>query len=293
MQIKKIIYIGLIFASWLSCQNQTTQKEVAFPIRVKAASSKIQSEIEQPEGQTIKTRFLPPPDFERIHAPANSFAAYLQNLPLKPKGEEVKYYNGAVKPNRGVYTAVVDIDVGTRDLQQCADAIMRLRAEYLWIQKNYEDIHFNFTNGFRVDYSRWREGYRMRIEGAKTNWYKGAEANESYQSFRKYLNLIFAYAGTLSLAGELKATNLKELQIGDIFIQGGSPGHAVIIVDMAVHPETDEKVFLLAQSYMPAQDIQILQNPTNGLLNPWYSDQIENRLYTPEWTFQTKDLKRF
>ena len=223
----------------------------------------------------------------------NSFAEYLQNLPLKPAGAEVKYYNGEVKANQGVYMAVVDIDVGTRDLQQCADAVMRLRAEYLWGQKAYNDIHFDFTNGFQVDYSRWREGYRIRIEGNKTNWYKGGQIDESYQSFRKYLNLVFAYAGTLSLSKELKSADLKDIQIGDVFIQGGSPGHAVIVVDMAVNPDTNEKAFLLAQSYMPAQDIQILQNPNDKRWNPWYSNQIENKLDTPEWTFQAKDLKRF
>lgn len=54
-----------------------------------------------------------------------SFAEYLRNLPLKPHGTKVKYYNGEEKPN-DVYVAVIDIDVGTRDLQQCADAVIRL-----------------------------------------------------------------------------------------------------------------------------------------------------------------------
>ena len=49
---------------------------------------------------------------------------------------------------------------------------------------------------------------------------------------------------------------VTSMQIGDVLIQGGSPGHAVIVVDMAENPATGEKLYLLAQSYMPAQDIQ-------------------------------------
>ncbi|MEZ4798767.1 MAG: DUF4846 domain-containing protein [Flavobacteriales bacterium] len=59
--------------------------------------------------------------------------------------------------NYDVYDAVVDLEIGTKDLHQCADAVMRLRAEYLWVTQQYDKIHFNFTNGFRVDYTEWDE----------------------------------------------------------------------------------------------------------------------------------------
>ena len=244
-------------------------------------------------GTTINTRFRLPEGFQRIASSQNSFAAYLQNLPLKPDGSMVKYYNGAIKEKRDVYQGVVDMDIGKRDLQQCADAIMRLRGEYLWQQKAYEDIHFDFTNGFQVDYSQWMKGYRMRIKSNQTTWYKSKAPSNRYKDFRAYMNLIFAYAGTLSLNKELPSVIFEKVQIGDIFIQGGSPGHAVIIVDMAQHPETGEQLFLLAQSYMPAQDIQILQNPMNKSLSPWYSTQFTGSLITPEWIFEKTDLKRF
>lgn len=244
-------------------------------------------------GTTIKTRFRLPEGFQRIKSKENSFAAYLQNLPLKPDGSKVSYYNGQLKTATDVYAGVVDMDIGNRDLQQCADAIMRLRGEYLWQQKAYEDIHFDFTNGFQVDYSQWIQGYRMRIKGNQTTWYKSKAPSNTYKDFRKYMNLIFAYAGTLSLSKELPNAAFEKMQIGDIFIQGGSPGHAVIVVDMAQHPETGEQLFLLAQSYMPAQDIQILQNPMNEALSPWYSTQFSGSLVTPEWLFEKMDLKRF
>jgi hypothetical protein len=194
---------------------------------------------------------------------------------------------------RDVHMAVIDMDTGNRDLQQCADAIMRLRGEYFYRQKKFERIHFNLTNGFRVDYSKWTAGNRIRVTGNNTEWVKAAAPANTYSDFREYMDFIFTYAGTLSLSKELKSIDIEALNIGDIFIQGGSPGHAVIVVDAARHLKTGRKIFLLAQSYMPAQDIHILQNPTDHGLGPWYPDDFGESLITPEWTFKKTDLKRF
>ncbi len=243
-------------------------------------------------GNTISERFNPPKTYHRINSEPGTFAYYLRNLPLKPYGSKVKYYNGLIKPNFWVYKAVVDMDVGERDLQQCADAVMRLKAEYLYKSNQYNKIHFNFTNGFRVDYSEWMKGKRIIVEGNKTYWKDQASPSNTYSGFRKYMNIIFAYAGTLSLSNEMISVNLNDIQIGDVFIQGGSPGHAVIVVDMAID-SNQNKIFLLAQSYMPAQDIQILANPNNRKLSPWYNVDFEGDLETPEWTFKKSDLKRF
>ncbi len=186
------------------------------------------------------------------------------------------------------------MDIGKRDLQQCADAVIRLRAEYLWQTERFEDIHFNFTNGFNAAYSKWRAGYRIRINGNQVSWVKRSASATSYAEFRKYLNMVFAYAGTLSLEKELQARPISELEVGDIFIQGGSPGHAVLVVDKAIHQTTDEVLFCLAQSYMPAQSMHLLKNPNDTAHSPWYSiKNIHSELYTPEWTFKARNLKRF
>lgn len=245
-------------------------------------------------GERIETRFLPPAGFQRINVESKSYAAYLRSLPLKPHGSSVLYYNGDVKHNNNVYVAVLDMKIGDRDLEQCADAIMRLRGEYLYGLGAYESIHFNFTNGFRVDYSKWVEGYRIVVDGNRTYWEKRAQPSNTYQDFKRYMNIIYAYAGTISLEKELVSVELSKMEIGDVLIQGGSPGHAVVVVDMAINEATGEKVFLLAQSYMPAQETQILVNPNNSDLSPWYSlNSQENIIFTPEWTFKSSDLKRF
>ncbi len=243
-------------------------------------------------GHTLESRFLIPEGYERVHVKASSFADYLRKLPLKPHNALVKYYNGSLKQNRNVYEAVVDMPIGNKNLHQCADAIIRLRAEYLWKKGLYNRIHFNFTNGFRVDYSEWIKGRRMVIKGNKTYWNNRIAPSNTYKDFWNYLELIFTYAGTLSLSKEMQTVDINNIRIGDVFIVGASPGHAVLVVDMAKDKD-NKKIFMLAQSYMPAQEIQILKNPADDSLSPWYSLEAMGNLYTPEWTFGKNNLKRF
>jgi hypothetical protein len=247
-----------------------------------------------PDGNTIKERYQPPEQYARKQLITGSFEEYLRNLPLKPFGTKVRYYNGKPKPATGIYDGVVDLDLSNKNLQQCADAVIRLRAEYLFSQGMFEKIHFCFTNGFNAEYLKWKEGYRTQVKGNHVSWIKMAEPSDDYQVFRNYLETVFMYAGTMSLSKELKNIKYEELKAGDVFIQGGSPGHAVIVVDVAEKINNGDKVFLLAQSYMPAQDIQILINPVNSSISPWYELNIEdNVVFTPQWTFSQSDLKRF
>jgi len=236
-------------------------------------------------------RFKTPPGFLRVESDSGTYAFFLQNLPLKTEGSEVRLYNGQIKWNRDAYAAVVDLEIGEKNLHQCADAIMRLRAEHLWKSGRYNEIHFNFTNGFRVDYSEWMKGRRIVVSGNNTSWNNRNSPSNTYKDFWSYMETIFMYAGTLSLSKELRSANLENIQIGDILIQGGSPGHAVTVVDMAINKGTGEKKFILAQSYMPAQEMQILKNPNSNDI--WYSNQIQGAIETPEWSFNSNDLKRF
>lgn len=242
-------------------------------------------------GGTVAERFRPPEGYERTGAEKGSFAEYLRSLPLKPHGTKVKYYNGDTKPG-DFYLAVLDVDTGDRDLQQCADAVMRLRAEYLYGKKLYGDIHFNFTSGFRADYSKWMEGYRIVVRGNDAAWVKRAEFEDDHASFRKYLDMVYAYAGTLSLSKELVSVPVADLRAGDVFIKGGSPGHAVIVVDTAVNAEGG-KLFMLAQGYTPAQDSHVLKNPADESLSPWYRCDFGDTLATPQWSFDSGELMRF
>ena len=64
-------------------------------------------------------------------------------------------------------------------------------------------------------------------------------------------------------------------------------------IDVSINKETNEKLFLLAQSYMPAQETQILKNPSDPDISPWYNADFNGELILPEWVFKASDLKRF
>ena len=201
----------------------------------------------------------------------------------------MQYFNGNYKRSEGIYDSVFDVEIGDRDLHQCADAIMLLSAEYFYGKKEYDKINFNFVTGFNAQYSKWMQGYRINPNG-KGSYYKKSVPSNTYKDFRNFMNIVFGYAGTLSLEKEMTPQKIENMKIGDVFIMGGSPGHAVIVVDMAEN-EKGEKIFMLAQSYMPAQQTQILINPDND--GVWYSLKGKDVLVTPEWKFPIEKLRKF
>lgn len=229
-----------------------------------------------------------PHGYQRIPQPEGSFGEWLRSVPLKP-GNTVYLFNGRPKANQAAQYAVLDVSVGQRDLQQCADAVMRLYAEYRYAHAQYDRIAFRATDGTLMDYEGWRKGDRFVLSGSRLARKRSAPPCNTRACFEQYLQTVFSYAGTLSLQRELQPAG-NEVNPGDVFIQGGSPGHAVIVMDVAQNSKGD-RIFLLAQSYMPAQDIHILKNPASA--TPWYHNKPRQALQTPEWDFPAGSLKSF
>lgn len=237
---------------------------------------------------TAYTRFDVPKGYKRVETNTGSFAEYLRTMPLKPRGTDLRYYNGTIKSEH-YDGGVADLDFGYQSTNQCADAVIFLRAMYLWQQKRYNEIHFNFTNGFRADYSRWANGDRI-VVNTKTwhcSWVHKKGKDYSYPTFRKYLDIVFNYAGTLSLEKELTLVKDNKIEIGDVLINGGSPGHTVIVVDKAVSTtDPTDAVYLLAQSFMPAQEIEIF--------NKWFHINPNEKYFeSPSWVFKGNYHRRF
>lgn len=211
-----------------------------------------------------------PAGYKRTTAGNHSFETWLRALPLK-KDKTVYLYNGQKKPNQSAQFAVVDISRSKTDLQQCADVMMRLRAEYLFAERKFDSIRF-------MDYNK--------------KWYNWT-GEDNRPEFDAYLQQVFGWCGSASLEKQLqRIENMADIKAGDVFISGGFPGHAMIVADIAVNNDGD-KIFLLVQGYQPAQDVHVVVNPNDLALSPWYRITASNDIITPEWSFNQNQLYRW
>lgn len=248
----------------------------------------LHSQMIEKSGKNIKERFLCPDGFERVQARKGSFGEYLREFPLKDFGSPVLLYNGE-KKRSNVHVSVFDMPLLETDLIQCADAVMKLRAEYLYGSGRFDEIVFHITNSMEVPFSRFMSGERVIVSGNRTQWKGGFKKGSSRDVFEQYLRFVYAYAGTLSLSRESRRKAVRDIEIGDFFIFGGSPGHVVLVLDVAQNRE-GKKIMLLGQSYMPSQEFHVLKSFDR--ISPWYFVE-DDVLKTPEWTFERGCLHSF
>jgi hypothetical protein len=240
--------------------------------------------ITPPTADSVISRFSVPTGYTRQKNTPGSFGAWLQKVPLKPRGTPTRIYNGDIAKTQAYTAAVANIGIGGQNLQQCADAVIRLRSEYLYQRKDYSKISFNFVSGFKCDYLHYANGYRYQ----NNKWTLTAKKDYTYPAFLRYMNLVFSYASTLSLEKELKpVSTADDIKAGDVFIKGGSPGHCFIVMDVA-EDSNHQKQFLLAQSFMPAQNIQILKANDS----PWFSMSRQANMFYAD-LIRPQFLRRF
>lgn len=243
------------------------------------------------EGMTLEGRFLVPDGYTRVEAESGSLTEFLRSYELKEDNSPVLLYNGKKKGNQSAHAAVFKLPIENENLQQCADSVMRVYAEYFYQKKETEKIAFHFSNGFLAEYEKWRQGSRIKVNGNDVSWVNSASYDDSYEMFRSYLRMVFAYAGTQSMVGESYEIPIDDLAVGDVFLKGGSPGHVVMIVDVC-RKEDGKVAFLLAQGYMPAQEFHVLKNPEHKE-DPWYyEEELTYPLRTPEYSFEEGSLRR-
>jgi hypothetical protein len=295
----KALPFVLFFILFVNCnENKTGEKLFSATVPKRISESKWKKfykwKNSYDSSLTIYSRIDPPTGFELVRDTANNFAQWLQNLPLKPDGSAVKLYDGNLKNRQNVHFAVLDIDVGTKDLQQCADAVMRLRAEYLYGTNQQNAISFNYTSGDAIPFKKWSEGLRPVVKGNKVQWKTTSNRASDYKTFKDYLWNVFNYAGSKSLSNQMqKVSDFSKIKAGDVLIVGGFPGHAMTVVETAINKSNGKKLFLLAQSYMPAQEIHIVKNFNNESISPWFEIPEDETIDTPEWTFKKENLMQW
>lgn len=221
------------------------------------------------EGMTIGTRFNPPAGYERKAAPKGSMAEFYRNYPMFPSTHHVTNCFGHTYDN----TQVLKMDLIGDNIQQCADAAMRLRCEYLFKQKMYDKISFHASNANIWSYNSYLTKNNKKV---------------SEESLREYMFYLFSWCGSKSLDDyDTVPVKFNDIQVGDIACRGGSPGHVVTIVDIAypVDGSKDTIAVLFAQSFQPAQETEIVEGR-------WYI-LSEYCTFDAGVYFNTEEIKRY
>ncbi len=280
--IPALLIIGFI---WFS--------KTAQPVKDNIVGFVTKPDLINEEGLTVSQRVKLPEGFQRVYYPEGSFQAYIQNYTLKEFGAPVVNYDGSHYFFQQGHFGVLEVPVPSNGLQQCADALIRLRSEYLWEQDRKDEIGFEFTSGDYCSWKKYAEGFRPKIKGNKVSFHKTARKDTSKDNFYRYLNLIYTYSGTISLHEEMPAVQkIEDLRVGDMMIYPGSPGHVVMIADIAVN-EAGEKLFIFVQGNTPAQSVHLLKNLEDLDNSPWYKIRLGEEMAIPGYVFSKAKFIRF
>lgn len=249
--------------------------------------------------ERLDARFGAPPGFSRVPNAEGSFGAFLRTLPLLPEGAPVVDYRGRpVSGTVGRVAAVVDLDIGDKDLQHCADVIVRLHAEWRF-GRGERDLTYRAVSGQSLSYRGYAAGDRAIAEGTRISMQRmaGPHNADDHVFFRGWLTDVFNWVGTASLERDAaKVGGIADVRPGDFFVKSGSPfGHAVLILDVAKDAR-GRTALLLGQSFMPAQSFQVLK-PTSPAAggDVWFVvDLGDIAVDTPFWpAFPMTSLRRF
>ena len=241
-------------------------------------------------GSTLLERFPAPLGSKRVEVAPGSFGHFLRTLPLLPAGTPVRSFAGGVihAGDHANVAAVADLDVGTHDLQQCADSVLRLHAEWRWSQGK-TDAHYKTGSGLVLAFDRYLAGERLHVANGDVKLVtSAAKKPASHALYRTWLDDVFGWANTGSLAKEATPVAVADLAPGDFFVMPGSPfGHAVLVLD-AVEAQGQKRV-LLGQGFMPAQSFHVLADG-----GPWFTvDVAAGSMKTPFWKpFPFSSLRR-
>lgn len=264
-----------------SCNDEIKTVETSSNVKLKSIEVKDIRSIPLPTG------------FNYIFKQDSIYSNWLLNLKFKAD-RTIYLHDGSARSNQFVQFGVLDIAIGKKDLVQCADAAIKLRADYLLSRQQYDQLIFTATSGDEISFDKWLKGTRWKERAGRLVAYnvnnQPINLSKEYNSF---MEIVYAYCGTYSLSKQLKTVkDIDSIQPGNVFVEGGFPGHAVTV--MAVAENSDGKrIFLLSQGYMPAQDFHLLKNYTDPGLSPWYEVADIYPLYTPEWQFGSGSLRRW
>lgn len=212
-----------------------------------------------------------PSGAKRVEAAAGSYADWLRHLPCMPAGTPVR--DGKGRQIRAgddpAIAAVIDLHPSNRGLLNAANMAVRLRAEYLWSAGKMSESHFTFTSGDLFEWKRFAGGDRPTVHGRNVTWKHEAQAAETRGTFAAFMELLLNYSTSINLERDTHAAD-GEVQPGDLFVMVGRPGHAVVVLDVAVGPGSGRRA-LLGEGLTPPQSFHVLKNADGSawfVMNP-------------------------
>jgi hypothetical protein len=211
--------------------------------------------------EPLVERIAVPAGYERAPVPDRSFAAWLRHLPVASEETPVTTVNETVvlaadHPN---LAAVVALRPRAERLLNGVNILIRLRAEYCWTAQRTEALVFHFTSGHLAGWRAWSLGDRPFVDGRNVAFRRVVGRDDSRDSFCMYLETVFRYASLPSLLADTRPADDRRIEAGDILVQRGRPGHALMVLDIATDARGRLRV-LLGQGGRPAQAFHVLQS---------------------------------
>ncbi len=160
------------------------------------------------------------------------------------------------------------------------------------VDRGHRDHRYRGASGLDLPLARYLGGARLVFKDGDLSWQdRGKPRRPEHSALRDYLDGVFAWANTGSLANQAKKIARADLRPGDFFVLPGGPGHAVLILDVATGPE-GQLALLLGQGFMPAQSFHVLRPA--GAPDPWFRvAPADTAVATPFWDpFPWSSLRR-
>ena len=222
--------------------------------------------------ETLEAAYPVPSGF--VRKSDSAFGQWLRTRSVADPNVPILTYDGRVVGHKG---RVIALEMVSGDRQQCADSIIRLRAE--WELESGHLPSFHATSGDPMPWKRFVQGEKPYEKDGRIAWKQG-----SSKRWEDYLSRVFIWAGTASLAAYDTEAALNPTA-GDVMVQGGFPGHAILLLDVV--ERGDERLVLVGEGYMPAQNFHVEHGPVDG----WW--RWKDGVSLNHWRLKADTLRRF
>ena len=229
---------------------------------------------------TIKT----PAGYQRYPSKKmDIYMAWITNLPLKPKEHPVVKCDKQILMGIDSISGVIDLSVTSKN-QKDADLPVQLMFEYMRAIRQLKKYPFLLTATDTVTYGKWLNGSYTRDARGNLIYKKGEPRESDEREYYRYLEFVMAKNENKTLLHNLIPVDETDIAPGCLYIQfdpddPDSTGHTALILDVAVNPNDEKDIRLLAGwGGNPAHNLYIAR-PYPVSKRQWFTlDEFKKRL---------------